>query len=143
MLCLTSTWPNHYRRKTALVLAGGGIIGFLYEVGVLTALDGPSSGAVRQSRPPGCRATESRKDCLERGATVIVFVNPMVPICNDRARICIPTTEGHCARLSEKGVGWIGEQAMRLMRAHSLESAIDALRSTNPRVELLHLERPR
>ena len=35
----TSTQPNQRRRKTALVLAGGGITGFLYEVGVLTALD--------------------------------------------------------------------------------------------------------
>lgn len=76
---------------------------------------------------------------VERGVTAIVFVNPMVPIRNDRARICIPAPGGHCARLSEKGVGWIGEQAMRLMRAHSLGSAIDALRS-NPRVELLHVE---
>jgi len=76
---------------------------------------------------------------VERGANVIVFVNPMVPIRNDRARICIPAVGGRCARLSEKGVGWIGEQAMRLMRAHSLGSAIDALRS-NPRVELLHVE---
>lgn len=76
---------------------------------------------------------------VERGANVIVFVNPMVPIRNDRARICIPTNGGHCARLSEKGVGWIGEQAMRLMRAHPLATAIAALRS-NPRVELLHLE---
>ncbi len=76
---------------------------------------------------------------VERGATAIVFVNPMVPIRNDRARICIPAPGGHCARLSEKGVGWIGEQAMRLMRAHSLGSAIDTLRS-NPRVQLLHVE---
>jgi NTE family protein len=76
---------------------------------------------------------------VERGASVIVFVNPMVPIRNDRARICIPASGGRCARLSEKGVGWIGEQAMRLMRAHSLATAIAALRS-NPRVELLHIE---
>ena len=65
---------------------------------------------------------------------VIVFVNPMVPIRNDRTRICIPAVGGGCARLSEKGVGWIGEQAMRLMRAHSLATAIAALRS-NPRVD--------
>jgi len=76
----------------------------------------------------------------KRGATAVLFLNPMVPIRNDRRRICIPSAEGHCARLSEKGVGWIGEQAMRLMRAHSLESALDSLRLTNPRVSLLHLE---
>ena len=77
---------------------------------------------------------------IERGASLIVFVNPMVPILNDRSRLCIPIAEGHCARLSEKGVGWIGDQAMRLMRAHPLEFAIDALRSSNPGVKLLHLE---
>ena len=31
--------PHNSKTKTALVLAGGGITGFLYEVGVLTALD--------------------------------------------------------------------------------------------------------
>jgi len=77
---------------------------------------------------------------VERGASVIVFLNPMVPIRNDRSRICIPTSEGHCARLSEKGVAWIGDQAMRLMRAHSLDSAIDTMRRANPQVSLLHLE---
>ena len=35
----TSTQPSQPQRKTALVLAGGGITGFLFEVGVLTALD--------------------------------------------------------------------------------------------------------
>jgi len=39
MLSSASTQPNQPRRKTALVPAGGGITGFLYEVGVLTALD--------------------------------------------------------------------------------------------------------
>lgn len=39
MASLTSGPSDHSRRKTALVLAGGGITGFLYEVGVLAALD--------------------------------------------------------------------------------------------------------
>jgi NTE family protein len=43
---------------------------------------------------------------VERGANVIVFVNPMVPIRNDRARICIPAVGGRCARLSERA--WDG-----------------------------------
>ena len=33
------TWRSGSHPKTALVLAGGGITGFLYEVGVLAALD--------------------------------------------------------------------------------------------------------
>jgi predicted acylesterase/phospholipase RssA len=46
---LTSGPSDHCRRKTALVLAGGGITGFLYEVGVPAALDELAGGAA--SRP--------------------------------------------------------------------------------------------
>jgi NTE family protein len=42
---LTSGPSDHSRRKTALVLAGGGITGFFYEVGVLAALDDLAGGA--------------------------------------------------------------------------------------------------
>jgi predicted acylesterase/phospholipase RssA len=45
MAFLTSAASDHSRRKTALVLAGGGITGFLYEVGVLAALDELAGGA--------------------------------------------------------------------------------------------------
>ena len=44
MAFLTSAPSDHCRRKTALVLAGGGITGFLYEVGVLAALDELAGG---------------------------------------------------------------------------------------------------
>src|SRR5258708_13018551 len=45
MASLTSGPSDRSRRKTALVLAGGGITGFLYEVGVLAALDELAGGA--------------------------------------------------------------------------------------------------
>jgi NTE family protein len=77
---------------------------------------------------------------VKEGATQILFINPMVPILNDRSRICIPASQGNCARLSEKGVGWSGEQAMRLMRAKCLQSAIDTLQLTNPEVSLIRIE---
>jgi predicted acylesterase/phospholipase RssA len=77
---------------------------------------------------------------VDRDASTILFINPMVPIRNDRSRICISAANGSCARFSEKGVGWIGEQAMRLMRAQSLTVAIERLRSAHPDVTLLHVE---
>jgi predicted acylesterase/phospholipase RssA len=42
---------------------------------------------------------------VDRDASTILFINPMVPIRNDRSRICISAANGSCARLSEKGVG--------------------------------------
>lgn len=77
---------------------------------------------------------------VERGATAIVFVNPMVPIRNDRARICIPAPGGHCARAPIREGRWMDWGAGDASDAGPLlRSAIDALRS-NPRVELLHVE---
>lgn len=40
------TWRSESQPRTALVLAGGGITGFLYEVGVLAALDELAGRAV-------------------------------------------------------------------------------------------------
>jgi hypothetical protein len=64
----------------------------------------------------------------------------LVPIRNDRSRICLPANGQRCARLAEKGVGWIGEQAMRLMRAHRLKSELDTLLLTHEDLQLACVE---
>jgi predicted acylesterase/phospholipase RssA len=66
---------------------------------------------------------------VARGARMIVSVNPLVPILNDRSKLCLPIDGRYCARLSEKGVGWLGEQAFRIMLAAKLEDTLLALRT--------------
>lgn len=68
----------------------------------------------------------------EQGARSILYLNPMVPIHNDRSKLCLPLDDGHCGRLSEKGVGWIGEQALRILLAAKLDHTLAALRVTYP-----------
>ncbi len=68
----------------------------------------------------------------DRGAHRIVYVNPLVPIHNDRTKLCLPLDGGHCARLVEKGVGWIGEQALRMLLAAKLSDSLAALHSRYP-----------
>jgi hypothetical protein len=46
--------------------------------------------------------------------------------------LCLPVEDGHCARLAEKGVGWIGEQAFRMLLAARMDDSIAALRSRAP-----------
>lgn len=77
---------------------------------------------------------------LARGAGRIVFINPLVPILNDRARVCLPLDEGHCARLTEKGVGWIGDQALRLMLAVRTESVLRSIREQHAEIDLIAIE---
>jgi predicted acylesterase/phospholipase RssA len=69
---------------------------------------------------------------VEHGARRVLYLNPMVPIRNDRTKLCLPLDGGHCARLSEKGVGWVGEQALRLLLAAKLDQALSALRAGHP-----------
>ncbi len=66
------------------------------------------------------------------GAQRILYLNPLVPIRNDRKKLCLPLGDGNCARLAEKGVGWIGEQAFRMLLAAKLGDSLAALYSRHP-----------
>lgn len=76
-------------------------------------------GAVAEATPLDIAA--------EQGARLIAYVNPRVPIRNDRSRLCLPLDGGHCARLAEKGVDWIGDQALRMLLAAKLEDTLETL----------------
>jgi len=93
-------------RKTALVLSGGGITGFLFEIGVLAALE--------EALPQTPLHLSPLDVAVAHGAGVIVHVNLLVPLYNGPTTLCLPLDGGHCASLAEKGVGWIGEQAVRI-----------------------------
>lgn len=90
-------------------------------------------GAVAEATPLDIAA--------EQGARLVVYVNPLVPIRNDRSRLCLPLDGGHCARLAEKGVGWIGDQALRMLLAAKLEDTLESLRSRHPDL-LIHSIQP-
>jgi len=61
---------------------------------------------------------------VNRGADLVLNINPFVPIENDRSRVCLPTTRGHCARITEKGIGWVASQAFRLLVAGRKRAAL-------------------
>ncbi len=82
----------------------------------------------------------SVRTAIERGATDILSINPLVPIYNDRSRVCLPLDGGRCARLMEQGVVWIGEQSLRLMRDAVRETISDCIRDQYPDVRIVELE---
>jgi predicted acylesterase/phospholipase RssA len=65
---------------------------------------------------------------LDHGVDLVLNINPFVPIENDRSRVCLPTTHGYCARITEKGVGWVASQAFRLLMAGRKSAALQQLR---------------
>jgi predicted acylesterase/phospholipase RssA len=74
------------------------------------------------------------------GADLIVMINPIVPIWNDRSVVCIPTLDGQCRSLTERGVTAIAEQTFRINSRVKLELGTLLFRAEHPGTDLLVIE---
>ncbi|MGB5197769.1 MAG: patatin-like phospholipase family protein, partial [Candidatus Deferrimicrobium sp.] len=74
------------------------------------------------------------------GADLIVMINPIVPIYNDRSMVCIPILGGQCGSLTERGVTAIAEQTFRINSRVKLELGALLFRADHPGTELLMIE---
>ena len=74
------------------------------------------------------------------GADLIVMINPIVPIYNDRSVVCIPTLDGQCGSLTERGVTAIAEQTFRINSRVKLELGALLFRADHPETDFLMIE---
>ncbi|MBI5904119.1 MAG: patatin-like phospholipase family protein [Deltaproteobacteria bacterium] len=74
------------------------------------------------------------------GADLIVMINPIVPIYNDRSVVCMPTLDGHCSSLTERGVTAVAEQSFRINSRVKLELGTLLFRADHPGTDLLMIE---
>ena len=51
---------------------------------------------------------------INHGASLMIVVNPVVPIVNDRNTVCLPTSYGVCGSLKDKGFSYVYDQATRI-----------------------------
>lgn len=77
---------------------------------------------------------------LGRGAALVVIVNPIVPVLNDRHRVCIPSLDGMCSGLREKGLFYITDQVRRINMREKLELGLQCLQRDNPGLEIILIE---
>lgn len=77
---------------------------------------------------------------LRHGARLIIILNPTVPLENDRNRICLPTFHGHCARLRDKGVSFISEQARRIETKGRFELGFARFKNEHPDVDYIVIQ---
>lgn len=64
---------------------------------------------------------------VERGADVLVVVNPMVPVLAER----VPTGHGQRTSVRDKGYLWVANQAMRIGMHRLLNEAVQRIRTTS------------
>lgn len=77
---------------------------------------------------------------VRHGATRILVVNPVVPIRNDPARVCIPSRRGNCSRIVDKGLLAVGSQAFRIMNKVRLHLGLKRLVAEHPAVRVILIE---
>jgi len=77
---------------------------------------------------------------INKGADRILVLNPIVPIQNDPSRVCIPSFSGGCARIAEKGISYVWDQAARINSHEKLEMVLAKLRVSHPWAKIVLVE---
>jgi NTE family protein len=88
----------------------------------------------------GLRSTTNLDIAVERGATFVVVVNPMVPYVNDFQKM-IPTMLGsRVRRVRDMGFPQIGYQAFKLLAHQRLHEAVSHWKEKYPGVDIILIE---
>jgi NTE family protein len=78
---------------------------------------------------------------IERGAKLIVLVNPRVPLVNDQDFCCLPSLSyGRCSGIAELGISFAWEQSQRIANKEKLDQALANCRRNHPEVDILLIE---
>ena len=77
---------------------------------------------------------------INKGADRVLVLNPIVPIHNDQSRVCITTFSGATARIAEKGISYVWDQAARINSHEKLELILARLRVSHPWSKIVLLE---
>jgi predicted acylesterase/phospholipase RssA len=78
---------------------------------------------------------------INRGADLILAINPRVPFRNDRLTSCLPSlSSGHCASITELGVSFVWEQSQRIEGRERLARALEGYRREYPKIDILLIE---
>ena len=77
---------------------------------------------------------------IKAGASTILIINPLLNIMNDRSSVCIPRSDGKCARIAEKGMSFIQDQASRIETRVRLDGEIRRAQVEFPQVKIYRIE---
>ncbi len=78
---------------------------------------------------------------IERGAKLIVVINPRVPVKNDIERFCLPSLSyGRCSSIAELGITFAWEQAQRIENKVKLDMTLEIYRHSHPQVDIVVIE---
>jgi predicted acylesterase/phospholipase RssA len=78
---------------------------------------------------------------IDHGATLIVMINPRVPIDNRDKDTCLPSLSlNKCASISDLGATFAWEQAGRIENREKMKMALEIIRFKHPEVDIVLFE---
>ncbi len=77
---------------------------------------------------------------INRGADLIVIINPVVPVYNDKTVVSIPTFTGCCKSIAESGISNVTEQSFRINSRVKLDLGLSLLARAHPDVDIILIE---
>ncbi|MBI5136252.1 MAG: patatin-like phospholipase family protein [Nitrospirae bacterium] len=77
---------------------------------------------------------------IRHGAGLLVVINPVVHLENDRKGVCLPTCHGFCRGLRDKGMSFVADQAMRINTSIRLRLAREHHRASHPGIDIAIIE---
>ncbi len=78
---------------------------------------------------------------IERGARLVVVINPRVPVRNDPEHSCLPSLSfGRCSAIAELGTTFAWEQAQRIESREKFNLALQNHRRAHPEVDIVVIE---
>lgn len=77
---------------------------------------------------------------LKHGAKLIIIINPTTPIENDLTKMCLPTFDGRCGRISQKGMGMISDQARRIETKARFDLGFERFKQAHPEADFVIIQ---
>lgn len=78
---------------------------------------------------------------IDRGADLVIVINPRVPIDNEPEHTCLPSLSyGKCSKVSDLGLNFSWEQSRRIEAKEHIEHAVENYRYKYPKVDIVLLE---
>ena len=77
---------------------------------------------------------------INHGATLLLVINPVVPVINDKTKVCLPTFYGSCGGLKEKGFTYIFDQANRISTSTRIYLGLKRYQAEHPNKDFLLIQ---
>jgi len=77
---------------------------------------------------------------VDHGAGLLVVINPVVHLDNDRRTTCLPTCYGFCRGLKSKGMAFVADQALRINTGMRLRIAKAQQEHLSPGLQIVIIE---